>query len=468
MNEYIKLLVLISFILVCISGLPSVAEGASASLYLSPKTGTFFLGSTFDVSVFVNTEGNSINAVQADLKFPPELLQVISPTTGNSFISIWADQPFYSNKEGIIRFKGGVPAPGINTSSGLVSTISFRVKRHGTANISFLESSKVFLSDGKGTDILKTFARGNYTLIIPPPEGPKISSLTHPCLTCWYKDNNPSFYWEKEPGVTEFSYSLDQDPQGIPDNISEGSQSSVAFNNVRDGICYFHLKAKKNNIYGGVSHYPVQIDTSPPKNFTVNIERIGGMTGLRFFAYFSTTDLLSKIDHYEISTVDLSDPQASANPFFMEAVSPCQIPFESHGKYAVLVKAYDKASNFTESKSVLTIMSPFVSYTEKEIRIGALFLPWWLIYCLLGVILILLAFGTYRILSEKNLARKLRKEVAEAEKEIKDVRKLEERIRKMRILEEEAGEESERLAKGLIDSEEPLEDSRDIEKETEF
>ena len=424
-------------------------RAAGASLYLSPKSGTFYVGSTFDISIFVNTEGNSINAVQADLKFPPELLQVTSPTAGSSFISIWADQPFYSNKEGIISFKGGVPSPGINTSAGLVSTVTFRAKAPGTALISFLESSKVLLADGKGTNILKTTMVGEYKLIIPPPEGPKLFSSTHPSLTSWYKNNNPSFYWEKESGVADFSYSLDQDPQGIPDNIVEGSQNSVTLNDIGDGIWYFHVKAKKDNVWGGVSHYPVQIDTTPPKKFSIDIERIGRITGLRFFTYFSTNDLLSGIDYYEISTIDLSDPQAIANPFFMEAVSPHQIPYKSAGKYAILIKAYDKAGNFTESKVTLTVVSPFISYTEKGIRIGILFLPWWLIYIFAGALLVSLIFGVNYILKRKNLAIRLRKEVAEAEKEIEDVEKLEEKIRKTRTLEKETRKESERLAERL-------------------
>jgi len=260
-----KFLVVLSFILVVISGLPLLVEGAGASLYLSPQSGTFFVGSIFDISVFVNTEGNSINAVEVNLKFPPDLLQVTSPTAGSSFISIWADQPFYSNQEGLISFKGGVPSPGINTSSGLISTITFRAKAPGQATISFLDSSKVLLADAKGTDILKTAAKGEYLLTVPPPEGPKISSPTHSCLTCWSKNNNPTFFWEKEPGVTDFSYSLDQDARGIPDNISEGSSTSATFNDVSDGIWYFHLKAKKGDVWGGISHYSIQIDTTPPE-----------------------------------------------------------------------------------------------------------------------------------------------------------------------------------------------------------
>ncbi|KKL28592.1 hypothetical protein LCGC14_2373610, partial [marine sediment metagenome] len=178
-----RLLVVFCFILIFITVPRLLAEGESASLYLSPYQGTFFIGTTFDVSVFINTEGSSINAVQVDLEFSPDLLQVTSPTAGSSFISVWADQPFYSNKQGIISFRGGVPSPGIKTSAGLVSTISFRAKAPGTATISFSDSSKVLLADGKGTNILKNTAIGNYTLIISPPEGPELFSPTHPSLT---------------------------------------------------------------------------------------------------------------------------------------------------------------------------------------------------------------------------------------------------------------------------------------------
>ena len=192
------LLAVISLILVAFSVLPGAVKAESASFYLSPSSGTFFMGSTFDVSVFVNTEGNSINAVQVDLKFPPDKLQVVNPTTGKSFIEVWADQPFFSNKDGLISFKGGVPSPGIKTSGALVSTITFRAKVPGTAKIYFLDSSKVLLADGKGTDILKTTMVGEYYFIIPSPEGPKVTSPTHPSFTIWYKDNNPSFSWERE------------------------------------------------------------------------------------------------------------------------------------------------------------------------------------------------------------------------------------------------------------------------------
>lgn len=425
---------------------PVFAETQSASLYLSPYSGTFYVGSTFDVSIFVNTEENNINAVEVSLSFPPELLQVTSPTASFSFISIWADQPSYSNKDGTISFKGGVPNPGIKTSAGLVSTITFRAKSPGVAKISFSDSSKILLSDGKGTNILKSTANGEYNLILQPFEGPKISSPTHPSLTAWYRNNNPVFFFETGEGITDFSYSLDQDPNGTLDNVSEGSSNSAAFNDIGNGIWYFHAKAKKNGAWGGVSHYPVHIDTAPPKPFKVKIDTAKIMTSSRFFAYFSTEDALSGMDRYEVSVVDMSDPQALSNPFFMEAVSPYQIPFETTGEFAVLVRAYDKAGNFAENREILKTISPFLSYTKEGIRIKNFLLPLYLIYLIIAAVLVLIGWLFYNYLKRRNLGKRLKTEVAEAEKEIEDVRRLEKKIQGMRLLEEEARKESERLA----------------------
>lgn len=455
-----KLLVLTCAIFVFIIAHPLLAEGEGASLYFSPYQGTFFIGTTFDVSVFVNTEGNSINAVQVDLEFSSDLLQVTSPTAGSSFISVWADQPFYSNKQGIISFKGGVLSPGIKTSAGLVSTISFRAKALGTAFISFSDSSKVLLADGKGTNILKSTAIGSYVLIIPPPEGPKLFSPTHPSLTTWYKNNNPNFFWQKDPGVTDFSYSLDQDPQGIPDNIPETEQNSITFNDVKNGTWYFHVKARTGGVFGGTSHYPLNIDTAPPQEFKIDIEAVSRITGSRFFAYFSADDLLSGMDYYEISAVNLSGLEKEINPFFIEVVSPYRIPFEETGKYAVIVMAYDKAGNYTESRTILNIITPFVSYDSKGLRVKDLFFPWWLVYIVLLIGIVIAGVLRYQLQQRKDLAGRLRKEVEQAEKEIEDVKKLEEKIHKMKPEEEKEVEEAERLARRLREAKPPSNNNR--------
>jgi hypothetical protein len=225
-QKNIRTLVLVafSFVLVVFSVLPLAAEAASAELYLSPSSGSFLVGSTFSVSVFVNTEENEINVVWADLKFPPEILQVTSPTAGTSFITNWIVPPNYSNEKGIISFRGGVPG-GIITSAGLVSSITFRAVASGEAKIEFEEDSKILLNDGQGTDILTTKINGDYHIMVPPSEGPKVFSPTHPNPNVWYSDSSPTFSWEKEDGVTDFSFSFDQNPNGRPDGIAEGTET---------------------------------------------------------------------------------------------------------------------------------------------------------------------------------------------------------------------------------------------------
>lgn len=426
-----------------------LAQDQSASLYMSPYSGTFFVGNTFDISVFLNSEGNVINALEVNLKFPADLLQVTSPTAGSSFISIWADQPSYSNKDGVISFKGGIPSPGIKTSSGLVSTITFRAKAPGVAKISFSDSSKVLLADGKGTNVLKSTAPGEYNLILQPSEGPKISSPTHPSLSMWYRNNNPIFYIEKEDGVTDFSYAFDQDPMATPDNISEGANNSVSFNDIGNGIWYFHAKTKKNSIWGGTSHYPVRIDSLGPESFKVKIDKIGTISASEYFAYFSTDDSLSGMDHYEISVSDAKNIESLSSSFFIETASPYRIPFEKNGKYLVMVRAYDKAGNFTQEQANLTVISQLISFVNGGIKIKNLFLPSILIYLIIGLIITLMTILLYHYLKRRNLVKTLKTEVAEAEKEIEDVKRLEKRIQEMRSLEEQAQRESERLAEKL-------------------
>ena len=288
----------------------------SASLYLSPSSGSFLVGSVFTVSVFLNTEGNEINAVQADLKFSPNILQVTSPTIGTSFIAQWLTPPNYSNERGTISFSGGVPG-GIKTSGGLVSSITFRAVSSGVARIEFTKDSQVLLNDGQGTDILTNTVDGAYQILIPPPEGPQVFSPTHPNPNIWYPDSSPSFSWDKEGGATEFSYSFDQNLTGRPDGISEGTETQVSFSDVKDGLWYFHLRQKKEGVWGKTSNVQVLIDSTSPKDFVPRVETYNRLVGYQTMVYFETTDDASGIDHYEVSVIDLSEKE-SARSFLLK------------------------------------------------------------------------------------------------------------------------------------------------------
>lgn len=363
--------------------LTSLVSAESAFLYLSPSSGSFLIGSTFTVSVFVNTEGNEINTVLAELRFPPDKLQVTSPTAGTSFIAEWLTPPNYSNEKGIISFKGGIPG-GIGTSAGLVSSVTFRVVSSGKAKIEFRETSKVLLNDGKGTNILTNTQGGEYHLLIPPPEGPQVFSSTHPNPNIWYSDSSPAFSWEKESGVTDFSWSFDQNPTGRPDGIAEGSQTSVSFSDVLDDIWYFHLRQRKEGVWGKTSHVAVRVDANPPREFTPQVEASTLLVDYQTMVYFETTDDSSGLDHYEVSIIDLSLPESSRS-FFTEEISPYKVPFKKPGKYNVIIKAVDKAGNSRESEAKFRMVTPLISHIEgRGLEVRGILLSWRLI--LIGII----------------------------------------------------------------------------------
>lgn len=392
MNKFLTFLLILILFLTFIP--TTKAEGAS--IYLSPSSGTFYVGSTFNVSVFVNTGGSDVNAVRVDLKFDPKKLQVASPTAGRSLISVWISQPAYSNVEGTVSFRGGVPSPGINTSSGLISTITFRVIAPGSATVSVLEASQVLLNDGMGTDILSWTGRGTYTLTMPPPEGPRVSSSTHPDQNKWYKNNSPTLGWERESWVTDFSYSVDKDYRGTPDNISEGDHAAVSHTDLEDGIWYFHIRAKKAGVWGGVSHYIVRVDTTPPAAFTLSFEPFlaSPIPTSQPIVSFITTDALSGIDHYELKTVSLTETKEKKEAdFWIEVTSPYKLAPLGAGTHKVMVRAFDSAGNWRDASEKLGIIPRGEFVVSKDgVNFWIVFLPWWLIILIL-VILILLILG---------------------------------------------------------------------------
>lgn len=388
----------------------ALASPGGASLYLSPASGTFTIGSTFTISVFVNTGGENVNAVEADLRFPPTMLQVVSPTAGGSVVAVWVANPTYSNSDGVINFKGGIPTPGINTNAGLISTITFRVKSLGTAVISFSDSSKILRDDGRGTNILASTSGARYDLILPPPEGPQVSSPTHPDQSQWYRNANPVFVWQKTAGVKGFSYMLSQEAIDYPDDIPDSTETEVSYKQIPEGMWFFHLKALGPTGWGGVSHYGVQIDTTPPASFPIEVSPRKRTTQTQPTIFFSTTDNASGIDHYEIRLLQIAGEGINPSnakgltPFFIEVTSPYRTPQLNYGTYAVIVRAYDRAGNYREVEDKLTIKRAIlVPFGEEGFSLRSnLTISWRQFWWLLTGIVILLAYLAHFLYSKHN------------------------------------------------------------------
>ncbi|HTY39655.1 MAG TPA: cohesin domain-containing protein [Candidatus Paceibacterota bacterium] len=382
------------------SPIPAARAETSASLYVGPNTGTFVVDSVFTVSVYVNTNGQDINALDAILKFPPDKLQVVSPTAGKSFLQIWVTPPVYDNSAGTIRFQGAIPNPGINTSQGLISQVTFRVINIGSANIRFDDSSKVLLNDGKGTNILGRTSSGLYKFILPPPAGPVVTSETNPDPERWYNSKTAVFRWQGDPGVDGYSFVLDDEPDTIPDDIVESTSTTQTYRDVADGMHYFHIKAHAAGVWDGTTHYLIKVDTTPPADFSIQVSPSSFTTTKQPTVTFQTTDAESGVDHYELRLVPLvPSGSGGSNPqsFFVETTSP-YIPDLDYGAYDVIVRAYDKAGNYAQSTERIQIVTSIFSVVRGQgIQVKSnVLVPWFFVWIFVIVLLLFAGWFAWR------------------------------------------------------------------------
>jgi preprotein translocase subunit YajC len=332
-------------------------------------------------------------------------------------------QPSVNNQSGRIDLQGGIPG-GINVSSGLVTTLTFRVKSVGNAVIKFLDNSKALLHDGKGTNDLNDTTNGVYTLVLPPPAGPIVSSETHPDQNLWYKSPNAVLTWSDEnQGAERYSYELSNEPTSIPDDIVDSKNTSATYRNLSGGIKYFHIKALRGGVWGGTTHFALKIDSVEPADFEPQVVPSKRTVRKQPIIQFSTTDAESGIDHYELKLIPLSPDNIKTNsqssqPLFIEVTSPYIPSPLDLGKYDVIVRAYDQAGNFREKTITLNIVSTAFEFVSGEgVQLASnVIVPWlWFLPPMLLFILVLI-YLAYRLRKwhrevEKRRAEKILPEV---------------------------------------------------------
>lgn len=344
---------------------------------LSPRSGSFTEGATFQVPILIDTKGASINGIEVHINYDKNKLSIVNPTGGTSIIGLWIDPPKFNNLNGTVSYIGVVPN-GITTGSGLVGTITFKAIAAGSATVSVSSASRILLNDGLGTLAQVDVGRAEYSILAKAPEGVNVFSYTHPNQSDWYNNNTPVLSWVKDDGVSGFSFELDNKPNTIPDNVEDSEDTTKGFEKLNDGLWYFHIKAIKAGVWGATGHFLLRIDTTPPAHFTpeTNYLVTAVILAERTLVSFFTTDNLSGVDHYEVGVIDKNQPLTDS-PVFIQTESPFQLPFSKDGRLQVIVRAVDKANNVRDES--IDIRMPFV-ITK--------FVQDYLVYILLGIIIL--------------------------------------------------------------------------------
>ena len=352
---------------------------SAAKLSLSPASGTFQVGSTFDVGVYLDTEGKSANVVEAGILFPADSLELVTPTLGQSVLSIWTSPPVFDNKKGTIGISGGIPG-GLTVSKGLITNLTFRVKKASpAATVRFTTDGSVLENDGDGSNVLSGTQKAVYTLILPPPEGPIVASETDPDQSAWYKSSSASLHWANPTPVDAYSYSISQNPTEIPDTISEGKVTATTYSSLPDGRNYFHIRALRSGQWGTPSHFQINIDKQQPAEFAIGVYP-SPRTSSRFQVLsFQTTDAYSGIDHYEMRIVNLTPTESGAGngqQIFTEVTSPLSLSLTA-GTYDITLRAYNKVGTYRQTTQRVHITDPVLGFiTDSGLVFGAMTISW--------------------------------------------------------------------------------------------
>jgi hypothetical protein len=359
------------------------SEANAANLYFSPSSGSYTVGSSFSVSVYTSSADQAMNAASGVISFPQDKLEVSSISKSGSIISLWVQEPLFSNSAGTVSFEGIVLNPGFTGATGKIITINFRAKAAGTALLNF-SSGSVLANDGKGTNILVSlgisqFSLGGVAPTVPEattpsavsgtPSAPQISSPTHPDPNKWYAKKDAKFTWLVPADVTRARLLVGRIPAVIPTVIYVPAINEKEVMNLDDGIWYFHVQLLNASGWGEIAHFRFQIDTSPPLPFEIEVREGKETTSPQPTLIFEATDKVSGIDHYEVK-IDQEPPIEIKEKEY-------KIPVQMLGTHTIIVKAVDKAGNSTLAMTEINILSieePIITDYPQTLFPGAILL----------------------------------------------------------------------------------------------
>ncbi|MDP2856283.1 MAG: hypothetical protein Q8N90_04220 [bacterium] len=360
----------------------------AATLYFSPSSGSYNVGQSFSTSIYVSSLDKAMNAASGTVTFPSDKLEIVSISKANSIFSLWVQEPVFSASAGTLNFEGIVLNPGFSGASGKIISINFKVKAMGGASLVF-SNGAILANDGQGSNILTDLGKASFVFepaisgtqapktstpsgVVGAPLAPVVTSGTHPDPEKWYPTNDPQFNWQVPAGITGVRFSYSSDPRSVPSFSYEPSVISKEYENIPDGVWYFHLQFKNSNGRGNISHFRFQIDTRPPDQFEIVLVSGSESDNPRPTITFETTDSLSGMDYYKIKIGD-GDFMSK----FLEEIAkdnPYTLPVQAPGKHTLIVQAVDKAGNVTtvvQEFVVSALEPPIIEDYPKELNSGA-------------------------------------------------------------------------------------------------
>lgn len=365
----------------------------AASLAITPASGSHEKNTTFSVNINVSSADQAMNAASGTITFPIDRLQVVSIGKTGSIVNFWAQEPSFSNTTGTIKFEGVVLTPGYKGSSGKILTINFKGRSVGLADIKF-SGSQILANDGIGTNIQKSVSGGSFNITeaaAPEPEvidleketpidttlpiinketicenDSLIYSTTHPGQI-WRKENTAVFSWDAGPEIVASRIAFDKNPDTDPSVISKPAIVEKKYENLADGVWYFHLSLQDNEGWSKPEHFKIEIDQTAPELELNEVTRVD-LTNPKPVVSLKIKDKTSCVKDFNIS-IDGQKVDFNKLPdgnYELETIEP--------GEHELSVVVHDRAGNQNEAYidiEVKPIDAPVVKEYPLKVARGA-------------------------------------------------------------------------------------------------
>lgn len=391
-----RIKLLLSFIVLFATGVFAYSPAASAAtLFISPPSAEVGTGDKLTLDIKIDSEGVGLNAAQAVIRFPNDILEATGLDKTGSAFSFWLEEPNFSNADGVISFIGGIPY-GVTGGSIQVLKVTFTAKGTGSGSLTVSDAA-VTASDGSGTNILSKTVSASFMVVpkkvvpptpvpapvevVPPPVEivrkpvptgklpvkPALNIQLYPDETRWY--NLTSVFnvaWELPLDVTGVTTALNNQPNYVPPKKSEGLFENKAFPSLADGVQYLHVHFQNNVGWGPAAHYRLAVDTQPPLPFDISAIEGESSDSPTPTLQFGTNDALSGLKEYQIRIGDGELIKVSAADY----TGTYALPILTPGKRQVIVKAVDNAENGIEDSitiETLPIASPIITFVTQEL-----------------------------------------------------------------------------------------------------
>jgi hypothetical protein len=137
-------------------------EAFAATIHFEQPSDVVQVGDVVRVAVLLNTEGKTINAVEAEVTYGTEEMVLKEIRDGDSIVNFWVEAP-KSTEPGKVRLSGVTPG-GITGRDLNLLTLEFETKKEGVGSV-LLEHVQVLLHDGLGTPLETTVVPLSFNIV---------------------------------------------------------------------------------------------------------------------------------------------------------------------------------------------------------------------------------------------------------------------------------------------------------------